>query len=155
MTTEAGAAASKVPRTTPGARGSAGQRRNFHATLLLSEGVPRLLGGDEMGRTQCGNNNAYCQDNAELDRPAARDAEWDLVECMARLCRFRLTHPGLRRRCFLERDIAWPRPTASRSATGLGSAVRPRGEGCPPVSGRLILTVIVWWERVTSTARTV
>ena len=39
------------------------QRRNFLATLLLSEGVPLLLGGDELGRTQRGNNNAYCQDN--------------------------------------------------------------------------------------------
>ena len=39
------------------------QRRNLLATLLLSEGVPLLLGGDELGRTQSGNNNAYCQDN--------------------------------------------------------------------------------------------
>ncbi len=40
------------------------QRRNMLATLLLSEGVPLLLGGDELARTQGGNNNAYCQDNA-------------------------------------------------------------------------------------------
>jgi isoamylase len=39
------------------------QKRNFLATLFVSRGVPLLLGGDEMGRTQCGNNNAYCQDN--------------------------------------------------------------------------------------------
>ena len=39
------------------------QKRNFLATLLLSQGVPMLLAGDEMGRTQRGNNNAYCQDN--------------------------------------------------------------------------------------------
>ena len=39
------------------------QQRNFLATLLLSQGVPMLLAGDEMGRTQGGNNNAYCQDN--------------------------------------------------------------------------------------------
>jgi hypothetical protein len=39
------------------------QKRNFLATLLLSQGVPMLLGGDEFGRSQCGNNNAYCQDN--------------------------------------------------------------------------------------------
>ena len=39
------------------------QRRNLLATLLLSEGIPLLLGGDELGRTQGGNNNAYCQDN--------------------------------------------------------------------------------------------
>jgi isoamylase len=40
------------------------QRRNFLATLLISQGVPMLLGGDEIGRTQGGDNNAYCQDNA-------------------------------------------------------------------------------------------
>ena len=40
------------------------QQRNFLTTLLLSRGVPMLLGGDELGRTQLGNNNAYCQDNA-------------------------------------------------------------------------------------------
>ena len=39
------------------------QKRNFLATLLLSRGIPMLLAGDEMGRTQGGNNNAYCQDN--------------------------------------------------------------------------------------------
>ena len=39
------------------------QQRNFLATLLLSQGVPMLLGGDELGRTQGGNNNAWCQDN--------------------------------------------------------------------------------------------
>ena len=39
------------------------QQRNFLTTLLLSQGVPMLLGGDEIGRTQRGNNNAYCQDN--------------------------------------------------------------------------------------------
>ena len=39
------------------------QKRNLMATLLLSQGVPMVLGGDELGRTQLGNNNAYCQDN--------------------------------------------------------------------------------------------
>ena len=77
------------------------QRRNFIATLLLSEGVPLLLGGDEFARSQGGNNNAYCQDN-ELTwfdwNAAAQHA--DLVEFTARLCRLREQHPVFRRRQF-------------------------------------------------------
>ena len=66
MTTAAGTAASKARRTTPpSCELRARQRRNLLATLLLSQGVPMLLGGDELGRTQGGNNNAYCQDNAD------------------------------------------------------------------------------------------
>ena len=59
------------------------QQRNFLATLLLSQGVPMLLGGDELGRTQGGNNNAWCQDNEiswfdwELDEPRMRAAGVD------------------------------------------------------------------------------
>jgi glycogen operon protein len=44
------------------------QKRNFLATLLLSQGVPMLVTGDELGRTQHGNNNAYCQDNELTDQ---------------------------------------------------------------------------------------
>src|SRR6202022_2175681 len=57
------------------------QKRNFLTTLLLSQGVPMLLAGDEMGRTQQGNNNAYCQDNevSWLDWSQA-DAERDLLQ---------------------------------------------------------------------------
>ena len=63
-TTAAGTAASKgPPRTTEILDLRARQQRNFLATLLLSQGVPMLLGGDEIGRTQLGNNNGYCQDN--------------------------------------------------------------------------------------------
>ena len=51
------------PTTREIARAARRQKRNFLATLLLSQGVPMLLGGDEIGRTQQGNNNAYCQDN--------------------------------------------------------------------------------------------
>ena len=70
-------------------------RRNFLATLLLSAGVPMILGGDEMGRTQGGNNNAYCQDNEiswfhwdELDR--------DLFEFTRLLIELRKANPALR-----------------------------------------------------------
>ncbi len=95
-------------------------QRNFLATLLLSQGVPMLLGGDEIGRTQQGNNNAYCQDNElswhdwNLDR-----ARQDLLGFTRRLIRLRRRHPGLRRRQFFYgrrirgsevKDLAWFRP---------------------------------------------
>jgi glycogen operon protein len=96
------------------------QRRNFIATLLLSEGVPLLLGGDEFARSQGGNNNAYCQDN-ELTwfdwGAAARHT--DLVDFTARLCRLRQAHPVFRRRQFFRGapadasdrdDLDWYRP---------------------------------------------
>ena len=77
------------------------QRRNFIATLMLSEGVPLLLGGDEFARSQGGNNNAYCQDNelSWFDWKAVA-ANIDLVEFTARLCRLREQHPVFRRRQF-------------------------------------------------------
>ena len=63
-TTGRGTAASRAPPTTPACSAlRARQQRNLLATLFLSQGVPMLLGGDEVGRTQGGNNNAYCQDN--------------------------------------------------------------------------------------------
>ncbi|MGZ4664306.1 MAG: glycogen debranching protein GlgX [Frankiaceae bacterium] len=77
------------------------QKRNFIATLLLSEGVPLLLGGDEFARSQNGNNNAYCQDDdlTWLDWSAAAQHA-DLVDFTARLCRLREEHPVFRRRQF-------------------------------------------------------
>ncbi|NLE72026.1 MAG: glycogen debranching enzyme, partial [Actinomycetales bacterium] len=95
------------------------QQRNFLATLLLSQGVPMISHGDELGRTQLGNNNAYCQDN-ELTW-----IDWDLDEHRAELLEFTRTlvhlrrdHPVLRRRRFFAGspdhggeselgDIAW------------------------------------------------
>jgi glycogen operon protein len=94
------------------------QRHNFLATLLLSQGIPMLLGGDEMGRTQLGNNNAYCQDNEiswfDWER---RDAE--LADFTTRLIELRQEHPVFRRRRWFQgrplhgqgaSDIAWFRP---------------------------------------------
>jgi isoamylase len=95
------------------------QRRNFLTTLFLSQGVPMLLGGDEMGRTQRGNNNAFCQDNElswldwSLDGGTRR-----LLEFTRSLIAFRAAHPTFRRRAFF---------------TG-GS---PRGSGLPDI----------WWFR--------
>jgi isoamylase len=97
------------------------QMRNFLATLMLSQGVPMLAGGDEVARSQRGNNNGYCQDNDmtwydwDLDEPRKR-----LLEFTARLIHLRLSHPNLHRRKFfqdrpirkegeelVEMDIAW------------------------------------------------
>ncbi len=83
------------------------QKRNLMATLLLSQGVPMVLGGDELGRTQGGNNNAYCQDNElswidwELD--AAGEA---FLEFTRRLIALRRRHPVFSRRRFLQGDSA-------------------------------------------------
>lgn len=95
------------------------QLRNLLTTLLLSTGVPMLVAGDEMGRTQHGNNNAYCQDNATswLDWSLLDDPEWrPLADLAARLIALRRAHPVLRRRAFFSgrphqqgglRDLAW------------------------------------------------
>jgi isoamylase len=96
------------------------QKRNFLATLLLSQGMPMICGGDELGRTQRGNNNAYCQDNEiswydwELD-----ERRGALLDFTRRLLRLRRDHPVLRRRKYFKgrkihgtdvRDITWFRP---------------------------------------------
>jgi len=96
------------------------QKRNFLATLLLSQGVPMMLAGDELGHTQLGNNNAYCQDNQiswlNWD-PSKMDNE--LLAFVRRLIALRRDHPVLRRRSFFQgrrikgagiKDIVWLQP---------------------------------------------
>ncbi len=93
------------------------QRRNFLSTLFLSQGVPMLLGGDEMGRSQQGNNNAYCQDNeVSWYDWALRDENLALLGFTRRLMDFRRAHPALRRRRWFQgrrirgtgvEDIVW------------------------------------------------
>ncbi len=107
------------------------QKRNFLTTLLFSQGVPMICGGDEIGRTQQGNNNAYCQDNEiswfDWNLDEARIA---LLIFTRRLIALRRSHPNLRRRKFFQgraidpahkedrdigggkhvKDIAWYRP---------------------------------------------
>jgi glycogen operon protein len=91
------------------------QMRNLLLTLLLSQGVPMLSGGDEIGRTQKGNNNAYCQDNeiSWYDWTPTPEKE-ALVSFVCHLIEMRKTHPNLRRREFFQdrdihnsSDIAW------------------------------------------------
>ncbi|GHG69974.1 glycogen debranching protein GlgX [Comamonas sp. JC664] len=96
------------------------QKRNFLATLFLSQGVPMLVAGDEMGRTQKGNNNAYCQDNAlswvdwELN-----DTQRELLDFTCALTKLRREQPVLHKRRFFRgahmwdselKDLAWFRP---------------------------------------------
>jgi isoamylase len=77
--------------------------RNFLATLILSQGVPMLCGGDEIGRTQHGNNNAYCQDNEISWFDWERAGEHaDLLAFTRALIRLRRTHPVFRRRKFFQ-----------------------------------------------------
>ncbi len=73
------------------------QKRNFLATLFLSQGVPMLLGGDEIGRTQQGNNNAYCQDN-ELSWYNWENMNEELLGFCQKLIQYRKDHPVFRRR---------------------------------------------------------
>lgn len=99
------------------------QKRNFLATLLFSQGVPMLLAGDEMGHTQHGNNNAYCQDNEIgwlLWKLKQQDNE--LLEYTRRIISLRKTHPLFRRNYFFQgrpirggeaKDIIWLNPDGS------------------------------------------
>jgi isoamylase len=102
------------------------QQRNFLTTLLLSQGVPMIVAGDEMGRTQHGNNNAYCQDNeiSWVDWDGLTDNA-DLLEFTRSLAALRRAHPVFRRRRWFrgrsirgarDREIAWFRPDGSEMA---------------------------------------
>ncbi len=141
------------------------QQRNFIATLLLSEGVPLLLGGDEFARSQAGNNNAYCQDNdlTWFDWSAAA-RHGDLVEFTARLCRLREEHPVFRRRQFFHGtpgpdttrdDLDWYRPdggamTPQDWGASYARAVAMALSGATGEDGRpddpFLALLNAWWE---------
>jgi isoamylase len=100
------------------------QRRNLLATLLLSQGTPMIVAGDEIGRTQGGNNNAYCQDNETswLDWNLTEDRR-QLLDFTRLLTRVRREHPALRRARFFQgrpvqgtdlQDLAWFRPDGQK-----------------------------------------
>jgi glycogen operon protein len=129
------------------------QQRNFIATLLLSQGVPMLLAGDEMGRSQGGNNNAYCQDNETswLDWTRHDDDE-ALLGFTQRVMALRAAHPVFRRRDFFQgrplhgsavHDIVWLQPDGTemteqewRQDHARALAVFLSGEGLNEVDGR-------------------
>jgi isoamylase len=103
------------------------QKRNLLATLLLSQGTPMILGGDEFGRTQGGNNNAYCQDNETnwFDWEGIGEEGRALIEFVRRLIIMRRTFPVLRRIRFFTgvlneelgvKDVTWLTPLATEMA---------------------------------------
>jgi isoamylase len=125
------------------------QRRNLIATLFLSQGVPMLLHGDELGRTQHGNNNAYCQDN-EITWVDWEQADEALTHFTTQVSRLRREHPVFRRRRFFDGrpvrrgpnaglpDIGWFGPDGQEMSeedweTGFGKsvAVYLNGQGIP------------------------
>jgi glycogen operon protein len=142
------------------------QMRNFLATLLLSQGVPMISHGDELGRTQLGNNNAYCQDNelAWIDWHLTPDRR-ALLDFARRMIRFRLTQPVFRRRKYFQgrsirgtgiKDVAWLAPDGRemtddawnadfiRSLGMLlsGSAIEEVDERGEPITGDTILILL-------------
>jgi isoamylase len=143
------------------------QKRAFLLTLLLSDGVPMVLGGDELGRTQRGNNNAYCQDNeiTWFDWSAVDKA---LIGFTTDLIALRRRHPVFRRRRFLtgaaSADLRWftpsgdvmtPQDWADPSARSIalfidGSTdpdVDP--DGTPLIDDDFLVFVNAWWEPLT------
>jgi isoamylase len=128
------------------------QRRNFLATLFLSQGVPMLCHGDELGRTQRGNNNGYCQDN-ELTWIDWANIDVDLLAFTRRVTDLRRNHPVFRRRRFFDGrptrrgdrlpDIAWFTPAGRlmteddwESGFGRSIAAYLNGEGIPDRDAR-------------------
>ena len=140
------------------------QSRAMLATLLLSFGVPMLLGGDELGRSQQGNNNAYCQDNPMTWFDwAAADAE--LLTFTKGLVALRQAHPVFRRRRFLAgaeaSELAWFTPTgaamtpvdwadpnARSLAIYLDGADDPdrAADGSPLIDDDFLVLVNSWWQ---------
>jgi glycogen operon protein len=146
-----------------------GQSRALLGTLLLSLGVPMMLGGDEIGRTQGGNNNAYCQDNevSWLDWDAA---DRDMLAFVRELIAARRRHPVLRRHRFArgapEHDIRWFCQSGSamtdsdwqsheaRSVTAYFDGARDPDldeHGRPILDDDLLLVLNGWWEPLTFT----
>jgi isoamylase len=139
------------------------QSRALLATLGLSRGVPMLAGGDELGRTQGGNNNAYCQDNpiSWYDWSAV---DHDLLAFTRRLLALRHAHPVLRRRNFATaRDLHWYTPAGIPMTKGdwrwpgaRTVAVHLDGTAAPDLDQRgrplldddLLILANAWWEPV-------
>jgi len=130
------------------------QQRNFLATTLLSQGVPMISHGDELGRTQNGNNNGFCQDN-EITWTHWDKADTELLEFTRSVSALRTAHPVFRRRRFFkgvpvrrrgavgQPDISWFQPDGSEmtdddwdSGFGKSVAVYLNGLGVPDLDAR-------------------
>ncbi|MEE6134887.1 glycogen debranching protein GlgX [Mycobacterium sp. 050128] len=146
------------------------QQRAFLATLLLSAGVPMLLGGDEAGRTQRGNNNAYCQDN-EITWFDWSTIDRDLLRFTTDLIELRRRHPVFRRRRFLTGPAAadlrwftvsgtemtdhnWADPLARSVSLWIDGSTDPDvdADGTPLLDDDFLFFVNAWWEPLTFTA---
>jgi glycogen operon protein len=140
------------------------QARAMLTTLLLSFGIPMLLGGDEMGRTQQGNNNAYCQDN-EIAWFDWSQPDTELLDFTRRLVAFRRAHPVFRRRHFLTgaeaSELRWFTPAGTEmtaadwaDASALAIALYLDGsdgpdradDGTPMLDDDFLVLVNAWWE---------
>jgi len=140
------------------------QSRAMLATLLLSFGVPMMLGGDELGRTQQGNNNAYCQDN-EISWVDWSQPDTELQDFATRLVAFRKRHPVFRRRRFLAgaeaSELRWFTPGGTEmtdgdwsDASALTIALYLDGsddpdraaDGTPLLDDDFLVLVNAWWE---------
>jgi glycogen operon protein len=140
------------------------QSRAMLATLLLSFGVPMMLGGDELGRTQQGNNNAYCQDN-EISWVDWSQPDTELQDFASRLVAFRKRHPVFRRRRFLAgaeaSELRWFTPGGTEmtdgdwsDASALAIALYLDGsddpdraaDGTPLLDDDFLVLVNAWWE---------
>src|SRR5262249_43722930 len=142
------------------------QRRNLLATLLFSQGTPMLLAGDELGRSQRGNNNSYCQDNPAswLDWSAIDDPDRDDVAFVQQLLELRRRHKILRWPAYLHarqskggiKDITWLGPDGYEMATEQWQEPEPRvvglmlnscarelvSENGTTVSGEIVLLIL-------------
>jgi len=149
-------------------------KRNFIATLVFSQGVPMVLGGDEMGRTQLGNNNAYCQDNETSWLSwQLSDEQSELLDFTRECLRVFRSNPVLRRRTFFTgrpiadggvKDLAWIRPDGkemtdsdwadtNRQVLGMlmdGQATDEVDERGRPVFGDTVLLLLNGGGRSTS-----
>jgi isoamylase len=140
------------------------QSRAMLSTLLLSFGIPMLLAGDEMGRTQQGNNNAYCQDN-EITWLDWGDPDTGLLEFTRRLIALRHAHPVFRRNRFLAgaetADLRWYTPAGTYLQAGdwsdpnaLAIALYLDGSDAPDraadgtwlIDDDFLVLVNAWWE---------
>jgi isoamylase len=140
------------------------QAQNLAATLLLATGVPMITAGDELGRTQLGNNNAYCQDN-----PTSwfdwEDADKELLEFTTALVALRQAHPALRRRRYVTGatpgEVGWFTPNGTpmtdadwRNPVARGLAILVDGSAEPDrdpegdflIDDDLLVLVNGWWE---------
>jgi isoamylase len=141
------------------------QFRAILTTLLLSFGIPMLLGGDEMGRTQQGNNNAYCQDN-QITWYDWDAADQDLLTFTTQLVALRKAHPVFRRQRFLAGAAAateidwytpagtamtgtdWSDPSALAIAIYLDGSDEPdrAADGSPLLDDDFLILVNAWWQ---------